>query len=65
MSVDQTARPYFTKASLARELDVTERTIHNFIKRGWLQAYRLGASVRIRPEDVEAFLEARRIEEDR
>ncbi len=64
MSPDQIPKPYFTKASLAREWDLTERTIHNFIQRGWLQAYRLGVSVRIKPEDAEAFLEARRIKDE-
>lgn len=59
--------PYFTKATLAEHLSVSERTVANYIRRGWLPAYRLGSSVRIDPEDVLAFLEARRInpEEER
>ncbi len=59
-------RSYFTKATLADHLSVSERTVSNYIRRGWLRAYRLGSSVRIDPEDVLAFLEARRInpEED-
>lgn len=50
---------WLTKADLADRLAVSERTVTNWIARGWLRAYRLGSSVRIDPKDVEDFLEER------
>ena len=51
---------WLTKADLADRLAVSERTVTNWIARGWLKAYRLGTSVRIDPDDVKTFLEERK-----
>jgi excisionase family DNA binding protein len=53
---------FFTERSLATYLAVSDRTIRNWIRRGELPSYKLGAARRIDPADVDAFLEARREE---
>lgn len=56
------AEHFFTERTLAAYLAVSDRTIRNWIRRGELPSYKLGASRRIDPVDVDAFLEARREE---
>jgi excisionase family DNA binding protein len=53
---------FFTERSLASYLAVSDRTVRNWIRRGDLPSYKLGASRRIDPADVAAFLEQRREE---
>jgi excisionase family DNA binding protein len=47
---------FFTERTLADYLAVSDRTIRNWIRRGQLPSYKLGASRRIDPADVEDFL---------
>ncbi len=54
--------PFFTELTLAAYLAVSDRTIRNWIRRGELPSYKIGASRRINPVDVDVFLEARREE---
>lgn len=51
---------FFTERTLAAYLAVSDRTIRNWIRRGELPSYKLGASRRIDPADVDAFLAQRR-----
>ena len=62
--VERNAPPvaFFTERSLAAYLAVSDRTIRNWIRRGELPSYKLGAARRIDPADVEAFLAQRRDE---
>ena len=53
---------FFTERTLAAYLAVSDRTIRNWIRRGELPSYKLGASRRIDPADVDAFLAQRRDE---
>jgi excisionase family DNA binding protein len=53
---------FFTERTLAAYLAVSDRTIRNWIRRGELASYKLGAARRIDPTDVDAFLESRREE---
>lgn len=53
---------FFTERSLAAYLAVSDRTIRNWIRRGELPSYKLGASRRIDPADVDDFLAQRRDE---
>jgi excisionase family DNA binding protein len=46
----------------ARRLGITPRTLYRFIDVGELPAYRLGRVIRLKAEDVAAFIEASRIE---
>lgn len=54
---------FFTERSLATYLAVSDRTIRNWIRRGELASYKLGAARRIDPADLDAFLAKRREEE--
>lgn len=56
------ASAFFTERSLAAYLAVSDRTIRNWIRRGELPSYKLGAARRIDPADVDAFLANRREE---
>jgi excisionase family DNA binding protein len=47
---------FFTERTLADFLAVSDRTIRNWIRRGELPSYKLGAARRIDPADVEDFL---------
>jgi excisionase family DNA binding protein len=53
---------FFTERSLAAYLAVSDRTIRNWIRRGQLPSYKLGAARRIDPADVENFLARNRDE---
>jgi len=53
---------FFTERTLADFLAVSDRTIRNWIRRGDLPSYKLGAARRIDPADVEAFLARHRDE---
>jgi excisionase family DNA binding protein len=53
---------FFTERTLAAFLAVSDRTVRNWIRRGELASYKLGASRRIDPADVEDFLARRRQE---
>jgi excisionase family DNA binding protein len=53
---------FFTERSLAAYLAVSDRTIRNWIRRGELPSYKLGAARRIDPADVEDFLACHRDE---
>jgi excisionase family DNA binding protein len=53
---------FFTERTLAAFPAVSDRTVRNWIRRGDLPSYKLGASRRIDPADVETFLARRREE---
>jgi excisionase family DNA binding protein len=53
---------FFTERTLAAYLAVSDRTIRNWIRRGELPSYKLGAARRIDPADVENFLARHRDE---
>jgi len=53
---------FFTDRTLADFLAVSDRTIRNWIRRGELPSYKLGAARRIDPADVEDFLARHRDE---
>lgn len=53
---------FFTERTLAEFLAVSDRTVRNWIRRGELASYKLGAARRIDPADVEDFLTRHRDE---
>lgn len=57
-----TGPSFYTERTLAEFLAVSDRTIRNWIRRGELPSYKLGASRRIDPADVEDFLARHRDE---
>jgi excisionase family DNA binding protein len=46
-------RPWLTQPQVAEIFQVSEQTVRRMIARGELPARRVGAQIRIRPEDVE------------
>ena len=49
-----------TPAQVAERLQITERTVYGWLRRGTLPALKLGRLWRIRQDDLEAFLEGAR-----
>jgi excisionase family DNA binding protein len=46
----------------ARRLGITARTLYRFIDEGDLPAYRFGRVIRLKPADIDAYVESCRIE---
>jgi excisionase family DNA binding protein len=49
----------FTLSQVAESLNMSRRSIENFVADGSLPCVRFGRSVRIRVEDLQAFVETR------
>jgi excisionase family DNA binding protein len=49
-------------AEAAKRLGITPRTLYRFIDQGDIPAYRFGRVIRLREDEVEAFIESCRIE---
>jgi excisionase family DNA binding protein len=50
-----------TVRDLAHHLGISKWTVYRFVRSGELPAVRVGESIRFRPEDVDAYLETRRV----
>ncbi len=53
---------WLSTADAAENLGITTRTLYRFINQGDLPAYRFGRVIRVKRADVDAFIEASRIE---
>lgn len=53
---------WLSTAEAAKRLGVTSRTLYRFIDEDQLVAYRFGRVIRLKQDDVDAFIEACRIE---
>lgn len=53
-------RAFFSRRSLAAYLEVSVRTVDEWLAEGVLPSYRLGNARRIDPDDVDSFLRQRR-----
>jgi excisionase family DNA binding protein len=53
---------WLSTSEAARRLGMTPRTIYRFIDAGDLAAYRFGRVIRVRSDDLDAFIESCRIE---
>jgi excisionase family DNA binding protein len=53
---------WLSSQDAAKRLGVTARTLYRFIDQGDLPAYRLGRVIRLKLADVDAFIDASRIE---
>ena len=47
-----------TPTDVANRLQVTERTVTQWLRRGHLRGFKIGKEWRISPDDLQAFLEA-------
>ena len=53
---------WLSTADAAKALGITARTLYRFIDAGDLPAYRFGRVIRVKQSDVDAFIDAARIE---
>jgi excisionase family DNA binding protein len=53
-----------TVAEVAEYLSVSDQTVRRWIKEKKLPAFKLDRELRVRESDLEAFLEARRVQGD-
>ncbi|HEX2038161.1 MAG TPA: helix-turn-helix domain-containing protein [Acidimicrobiales bacterium] len=53
---------WVSTAEASERLGVTLRTLYRLVDEGRLPAYKIGRVIRIKEEDVEAFLESARIQ---
>lgn len=53
---------WLSTADAAKSLGITPRTLYRFIDHGDLPAYRFGRVIRVKQSDVDAFIEASRIQ---
>ena len=53
-------RSFFTPKTLAQYLSLSERSVRRMIAERAIASYRVGGSRRVRPEDVEIYLEQRK-----
>ena len=52
---------WLSTAEAAKFLGITPRTLYRFIDEGQIPGYRFGRVIRLKQDDVEAFIEASRI----
>ncbi len=48
-----------TAAQVAERLQLHERTVTSWLRKGYLRGFKLGKEWRVSPDDLQAFLEAR------
>jgi excisionase family DNA binding protein len=53
---------WFSTAEAAKRLGITPRTLYRFIDEGQLPAYRFGRVIRLKQDEVDAFIDTCRIE---
>ena len=53
-----------TISEVADKLQVSEKTVRNWVDGGKLEAFRFGQAYRIRVEDFDKFVEASRVKTD-
>jgi excisionase family DNA binding protein len=56
-----TETTWLSTQDAAGRLGITARTLYRFIDRGELPAYRMGRVIRLKADDVDAFIESSRI----
>ena len=53
---------WLSTAEAAKYLGITPRTLYRFIDEGQIAGYRFGRVIRLKQDDVDQFIEARRIQ---
>jgi excisionase family DNA binding protein len=53
---------WLSTAAAAKRLGITPRTLYRFIDQGDIPAYRFGRVIRLKQNEVDAFIESSRIE---
>jgi excisionase family DNA binding protein len=55
---------FHSVATVARQLEVSEKSVRRFIERGLLRAYKIGGQIRISEEDLLAYQASCRLNRD-
>jgi excisionase family DNA binding protein len=55
---------FYSVEEIAERLQVSDQTVRRWVKGGKLAAFKPGKELRIRPHDLEEFLEARKVRPD-
>ncbi len=53
---------WMSTAAAAEDLGITNRTLYRFIDEGQIAAYKFGRVIRLQRVDVDAFIEASRVQ---
>ena len=53
---------WMSTAAAAERLGITNRTLYRFIDEGQIAAYKFGRVIRLQKTDVDAFIEASRVQ---
>jgi excisionase family DNA binding protein len=53
---------WFSSREAAKHLGLTTRTLYRLVDDGLLPAYRMGRVLRLKRDDIDAFIEASRVE---
>lgn len=53
---------WLSTAAAAKRLGITPRTLYRFIDQGDIPAYRFGRVIRLKQDEVDAFIDRNRIE---
>ena len=53
---------WLSTAAAAKRLGITPRTLYRFIDQGDIPAYRFGRVIRLKQDEVDAFIDQNRIE---
>jgi len=53
---------WLSTAAAAKRLGITPRTLYRFIDQGEIPAYRFGRVIRLKQDEVDAFIDRARIE---
>lgn len=61
-SHDDASNQWMSTKEAARHLGITPRTLYRIIDEGQLPAYQFGRVYRLKRDDVEAFIEASRVQ---
>lgn len=60
---EDNAAPMLRPREVARVLSVGKSTVYDLMRSGALPSYRIGGSLRVRPEDLERFIASNRAED--
>ncbi len=59
---EQAQTEWLGTTAAAKRLGITTRTLYRFIDEGYIAAYRMGRVIRVKGEDVDAYIQSCRIE---
>jgi excisionase family DNA binding protein len=62
MAMSASEITWLSTAAAAKRLGITPRTLYRFIDQGDIPAYRFGRVIRLKQDEVDAFIDQNRIE---